>query len=87
MTRRRLAGYGMSNSTSRRLHAVLTGLTQGAAAGDVDVLESEAVDIMLPPRHTSRQSSIQIRRATVDDIPSLRAVTHCALTAVIVSPP
>jgi hypothetical protein len=63
----------------RRLRAILGGLSCQEAAGDVEVLEDELVEIMLPPRHSSRHPSIQVRRATVADIPSLRAVTHCEL--------
>lgn len=66
--------------TQRRLGAILSGLlsSQGAAGNaDVGVMEDEVVEIMLPQRHPSRQSSIQVRRATVADIPTLRAVTHC----------
>ena len=64
----------------RRFKAILSGLlsSQGVAGNvDVGVMEDEVVEIMLPQRHPSRKPSIQVRRATVADIPTLRAVTHC----------
>ena len=63
----------------RRLAAILSGVSSRTAAADeagVAVLEADAVEILLPSRHTSKAGSISVRRATPRDIPSLRGVTH-----------
>lgn len=63
----------------RRLAAIYSGVSSrgvGADEAGVAVLEAEAVEILLPAKHSSHAGTITVRRATVDDIPSLRMVTH-----------
>ena len=63
----------MQQQQHRRLATILSVLRTSSS---VEVVEAEAVEILLPDRHTSKAGAILVRRATVDDIPSLRIVTH-----------
>jgi ribosomal protein S18 acetylase RimI-like enzyme len=61
----------MQQQQHRRLATILSVLRTSSS-----VVEAEAVEILLPDRHTSKAGAILVRRATVEDIPSLRIVTH-----------
>lgn len=68
----------------RRFAAILSGLSYStttsnssiASENEPGVAVLDAVEILLPARHTSKQGSILVRRATVEDMPGLRLVTH-----------